>query len=93
MRRTPTIRIFLCLLALFYPLSSYAYEPAFGEFVQQVNGVEYKLKVKIQDVKFGDGVGQLHTFSIYRAGKFVHSSKWDGGRLLHLETWPSLNCT
>lgn len=81
LRRTLTIRIFLCLLALFHPLSSHAYDPAFGEFAQQVNGVEYKLKVKIQDVKFGNGVGHLHTFSIYRDGKFVHSSKMDGGRI------------
>ena len=87
LRRTPTIRIFLCLLALFYPLSSYAYEPAFGEFIQQINGVEYKLKLKIQDVKSGDGVGQLHTFSIYRAGKFVHSSKMDGGRITGCRTF------
>lgn len=85
--RVFSLSFFMLFFALFHSLSSYAYEPAFGEFTQQLNGVEYKLKVKIQDVKFGDGVGQLHTFSIYRAGKFVHSSKWDGGRITGCRTF------
>lgn len=79
-------KLFTSLLLLSFSVSSFALKSVSGEYVQKISGVEYKLKIRVSDAATGSGNGQLHAYSVYRGGKFVHS-KYGDGRLWECRGW------
>jgi len=74
----------LLLMTLFsFASTLHAYESASETFTQIVSGSDYTIKVTVKDISTGNGAGQLHEFSVYKDGNFLHadSSPYFAGRI------------